>query len=206
MKFEEMTVEELKVECRKMGLPLQAAGKKFRKGQLIENLKKKMEEAKSDQKIVKSDPEEEPWDEPPHGLGKEAESAYGQRKAYGTTLEELESRYLYRREPGFYEEKLIVGCVVYFIHYITTKTGKYIKKLRTARVVDIDREKETVYAETIFGTKFALNYDEIMYVRQWDERGMVPKDLHNFLRNQRTLKGKESVYDKFRQVSEGTVN
>lgn len=46
MKFEEMTVEELKVECKKLGLPLQEAGKKFRKGQLIENLKEKAEEVK----------------------------------------------------------------------------------------------------------------------------------------------------------------
>lgn len=206
MKFEEMTVDELKAECRKLGLPLQADGKKFRKGQLIENLKEKAEEVKNEQKAVKSDPEDEPWEESPCGLDKETESAYGQRKAYGTTLEELENRYLYRRKPKFYEEKLIVGCVVYFIHYITTKSGKYIKKLRTARVVGINREKEIVSAETIFGTKFELYYDELLYVRQWDERGMVPKDLHSFLRKQRTIKGKESVYDKFRQVGKGATN
>lgn len=227
-KYEEMTVEQLRKITRERGMTLQFKGKKYTKSELIERLvqddsdyewgDKEEDSEVNEQNLEKKynpeedDPEEEEiWDvdeikesksveqEIEEKAEKSEKVKQEERPDFAVTLEQIEKRYLYRREQIIYDKCLIPGCIVYFIHYITTKDGKYVKKLRTARVMEVDREKEIVKAETIFHTKFELHFDELLYIRQFNEKGLVPKDLHNFLRKQRTDKGREKIYEAFEQ-------
>lgn len=213
--YEEMTVEQLRKITRERGMNLQLKGKKFTKSELIERLKGKdnLTELAKRYNPEEDDPEEEEiWDvdeikeskpvkqeAEKQEIKKDRKETQGERPDFAVTLEQIEKRYLYRREQIIYDKCLIPGCIVYFVHYITTKDGKYVKKLRTARVMEVDREKEIVKAETIFHTKFELHFDELLYIRQFNEKGLVPKDLHNFLRKQRTDKGREKIYEAFEQ-------
>lgn len=204
--LEGMTVEDLRKLCKEKGVARQEGGRKLRKAELIEKLMETVvsepcetEDQKKSEEKLKTEEKKMP----------KQEKKVGKKKGwifYAETLEEIEQRYLYRRAQWVYDMRLIPGCVVYFVHYITTKSGKYIKKLRTARVKSIDREKEKVYAEMMFGEEVVLGYDELIYIRQWDEKGVLPKDLHNFMRKQRTERSMEQIYEKFGQKQPGKDN
>lgn len=198
--LESLTVEGLRKLCKEKGIARQEGGRKLRKAELLE----KLLEVAALESCEQERPEQEKAEEKP-----KHERKVGKKKGwifYAETLEEIEQRYLYRRAQWVYDMRLIPGCVVYFIHYITTKKGKYIKKLRTARVKSVDREKEKVYAEMMFGEEIVLGYDELIYIRQWDEKGTLPKDLHNFMRKQRTERSMEQIYEKFGQKQPGKDN
>lgn len=196
--MESMTVDELRKLCKEKGIARQEGGRKLRKNELIEKLLGTM----ASEPCVPEKPEEK-------ASVAECEQKPGEKEnwvSYATTLEEIEQRYLYRRAQWVYDKKLVPGCVVYFVHYITTKAGRYIKKLHTARVKSVDREKEKIYAEMLFSGEIVLGYDELIYIRQWDERWALPKDLHNFIRKQRTERSMERIYEKFGQSEPGKDN
>ena len=138
--FEEMTVKELKEESKKRGLTLESKGHKFTKPELIERLIK-WDAVQADieaecTKEVEScaECEEAPCENTPKVETKE--DGY---IVYAKTLEEIEQKYGNRKKQEIYDNELKVGSYVVFVHYVEARNGQIYKKLRTAKVVGINR-------------------------------------------------------------------
>lgn len=222
--FEEMTVKELKEKSRKRGLTLESKGKKFTKPELIERLTKwDAEQADIDADIQKAideagqetlvDPEgDEAWGETE--CTKEVESRAECEHApcentpkvetkedgyivYAKTLEEIEQKYGNRKKQEIYDNELKVGSYVVFVHYVEARNGQIYKKLRTAKVMGVNRKKELVRIVTLLGTEKELCFDELLYIKGSAKNCSYPKDITMYLKEQRTEKGKVLINEKF---------
>ena len=212
--FEEMTVKELKEESRKRGLTLESKGHKFTKTELIERLTKcDAEQADIDADIQKAideagqevlvDPEgDEVWGDAecehiPCENTSKAKTKENGYIAYAKTLEEIEQKYGNRKKQEIYENELKVGSYVVFVHYVEARNGQIYKKLRTAKVIGINRKKELVRIVTLLGTEKELSFDELLYIKGSAKNCSYPKDIAMYLKEQRTEKGKVLINERF---------
>lgn len=214
--FETMTVKELKEESRKRGLTLESKGHKFTKPELIERLTKwDAEQADIDADIQKAIDEagqtddNETWGETE--CTKEVETCADCENTpevktnrdkdgyivYAKTLEEIEQKYGNRKKCEIYDNELKVGSYVVFVHYVEARNGQIYKKLRTAKVVGINRKKELVRIVTLLGTEKELTFDELLYIKGSAKNCSYPKDITMYLKEQRTEKGKVLINERF---------
>lgn len=211
--FEEMTVKELREESRRRGLTLEHKGHKFTKPELIERIKaydaeqdeawtepenKEEEQSKSENK--KTDDTFKDIRTPDVVIEKEEEDGY---ITYAKTLAEIEQKYGNRKKQEIYDNELKVGSFVVFVHYVEAKNGNIYKKLRTAKVVGINRKKELVRVSTLLGTEMELHFEELLYIKGSVKNCSYPKDIATYLREQRTEKGKVLINERF---TENVVN
>lgn len=212
--FETMTVKELKEESRKRGLTLESKGHKFTKPELIERLTKwDAEQDDIDADIQKAiDEAGQPDDNETWGeteCTKEVESCADCENTpdvktkeddyivYAKTLEEIEQKYGNRKKQEIYDNELKVGSYVVFVHYVEAKNGQIYKKLRTAKVMGINRKKELVRIVTLLGTEKELTFDELLYIKGSAKNCSYPKDITMYLKEQRTEKGKVLINERF---------
>ena len=201
--FETMTVKELREESRKRGLTLESKGHKFTKSELVERLNA-YENNVVEEQPDPSDEDNEAWIET-----KEVESCAECEEApkvekkedgyivYAKTLEEIEQKYGSRKKQEIYDNELKVGSYVVFVHYVEAKNGQIYKKLRTAKVVGINRKKELVRVVTLLGTEKELCFDELLYIKGSAKNCSYPKDITMYLKEQRTEKGKVLINERF---------
>lgn len=197
--YEEMTVVGLRAESRRRGMVLQANGKKFTKPELIERLKR--DDAESEKKWggdalaqedgVEAVKEEEAKEE----VKEERQKPEGYIK-YAQTLEEIETKYGGGRPQKVLERDLKPGCFVVFVHYVEALDGNVYKKLRTAKVIGVNRTKELVRVQTLLGCNLEFPFEEILYIKSSEGKHSYPNDIKTFLSRQRTEKGRELIHDK----------
>lgn len=188
--FEEMTVKELREESRKRGLTLESKGHKFTKPELIERLTKW--DAECEKVETCAECEHAHCENTPKVETKE--DGY---IVYAKTLEEIEQKYGNRKKQEIYDNELKVGSYVVFVHYVEAKNGQIYKKLRTAKVVGINRKKELVRVVTLLGTEKELCFDELLYIKGSAKNCSYPKDITMYLKEQRTEKGKVLINERF---------
>lgn len=190
MKFEEMTVRMLRAEMKKRKLPQEHNGKKFTKQELIEKLQdyglcKCREEAdvvKEELKQPDTLPiDEEAW-ETPMPVKEEVENNY---ITFAKTLDEIKQKYLKLKKADIYDRELVVDATVVFIHVVTAKNGNTYEKLRTAKVVGVNRTKKLVKVKMFYGDEMLLRFDELVYIKGVGENATYPNDIATFIRNQK---------------------
>lgn len=211
MNYKEMKVAELKEESRRRGMTLERKGHKFNKTELIERLEERDKMVEQDvtndiNKAIVEAGEDESWNQPKVEQKKVAKEE--KKKVYrvynkdtytkfAETLEQIEKKYSVRKQDKIYDNELQVGSFVVFIHYVEAANGNIYKKLRTAKVIGVNRKKELVKVETFLGTQKTLSYDELLYIKAGTREATYPKDISVYLRNQRTEKGKELINDRY---------
>lgn len=212
--LEAMKVAELKKLTKEHGLTLESKGHKFNKTELIDRLvtlKDVTEETKTEDPVkdfeslakkvsVVSD-EEEAWDEPLTQENKEAAKQEGietkeeENKRpvpgdadyikFATTLQEIETKYGHEKQPYVYDNMLKVGSFVVFIHYVEAKDGNVYKKLRTAKVIGVNRNKKLVRVETPMKAIMELTFEELLYIREDTPESSYPNDIRKYMKQQR---------------------
>lgn len=85
---------------------------------------------------------------------------------FATTLQEIETKYGHEKQPYVYGNMLKVGSFVVFIHYVEAKDGNVYKKLRTAKVIGVNRNKKLVRVETPMKAIMELTFEELLYIRE----------------------------------------
>lgn len=210
--LETKKVAELKQMSRERGLKLESKGHKFTKSELIERLLQSEDEQEDiNKKIEEAADDNEAWDEPvlKHEEVKE-ESAKEQKQEetkgdgfirFAETIEQLETKYGKRKKQEIYDNELEVGCFVAFVHYVEAADGNIYKKLRTAKVVGINRKKELVRVSTLLGTELELGFEELLYIRGKGRECSYPWDIKKFLVKQRTEKGKDLINERFNSIN-----
>lgn len=192
MKFEEMTVRMLRAEMKKRKLPQEYNGKKFTKQELIEKLNdyefcKNREEADAvktkEEELKQPDPspiDEEVWETPMPV--KEVENNY---ITFAKTLNEIKQKYLKPKKADIYDRELVVDSTVVFVHVVTAKNGNTYEKLRTAKVVGVNRTKKLVKVKMFYGDEMLLRFDELIYIKGVGANATYPNDIATFIRNQK---------------------
>lgn len=206
MKYEEMTVKELREISKGNGLTLEHKGHKFTKPELIERLKqyddtqadinKAIEEAGETAEPVEIVEDNEEWDAPLLQENKEeckevdntidtkGETNIDNGFVYfAETIEQLETKYGKRKKDYIYDDILNVGSFVVFVEYVEALNGGIYKKLRTAKVIKISRKRQIVRVEKVFGDVLDLDFEQLLYIRK--PEGYFPKDVTMYLRKQR---------------------
>lgn len=189
--LEAMKVAELKKLTKEHGLTLESKGHKFNKAELIDRL------------VTLKDvsDEEEAWDEPLTQENKEAVKQEGietkeeENKRpvpgdsdyikFATTLQEIETKYGHEKQSYVYENMLKVGSFVVFIHYVEAKDGNVYKKLRTAKVIGVNRNKKLVRVETPMKAIMELTFEELLYIRENTPESSYPNDIRKYMKQQR---------------------
>lgn len=211
--LEVMKVAELKQLSKEHGLTLESKGHKFNKTELIDRLvtlKEVTDEIKTEDPVkdfetlakkvsVVSD-EEEAWDEPLTQENKEAAKQEGVETKeenkrpvpgdanyikFATTLQEIETKYGHEKQPYVYDNMLKVGSFVVFIHYVEAKDGNVYKKLRTAKVIGVNRNKKLVRVETPMKAIMELTFEELLYIREDTPESSYPNDIRKYMKQQR---------------------
>lgn len=206
MKYEEMTVRELREISKGNGLTLEHKGHKFTKPELIERLKqyddtqadinKAIEEAGETTEPVEIVEDNEVWDAPLLQENKEenkkVENTIDAKEetnidngfiCFAETIEQLETKYGKRKKEYIYDDILSIGSFVVFVEYVEALSGGIYKKLRTAKVIKISRKRQIVRVEKVFGDVLDLDFEQLLYIRKPD--GYFPKDVTMYLRKQR---------------------
>lgn len=213
--LEAMKVAELKKLTKEHGLTLESKGHKFNKTELIDRLvtlKDVTEETKTEEDPVKDSEnlakkvsvvsdDEEAWDEPLTQENKEAAKQEGVETKedenkrpvpgdadyikFATTLQEIETKYGHEKQPYVYDNLLKVGSVVVFIHYVEAKDGNVYKKLRTAKVIGVNRNKKLVRVETPMKAIMELTFEELLYIRENTPESSYPNDIRKYMKQQR---------------------
>ena len=206
--LEAMKVAELKKLTKEHGMTLESKGHKFNKTELIDRLvtlKDVTEETKTEdtvkEKVSVVSDEEEAWDEPLTQENKEAAKQEGietkeeENKRpvpgdadyikFATTLQEIETKYGHEKQPYVYDDMLKVGSFVVFIHYVEAKDGNVYKKLRTAKVIGVNRNKKLVRVETPMKAIMELTFEELLYIREDTPESSYPNDIRKYMKQQR---------------------
>lgn len=209
--LEAMKVTELKKLTKEHGMTLESKGHKFNKTELIDRLLNDSEngtdeswiEVKSKTKVETQvqEEDEEGWDEPLTQENKEAAKQEGietkeeENKRpvpgdsdyikFATTLQEIETKYGHEKQPYVYDNMLKVGSFVVFIHYVEAKDGNVYKKLRTAKVIGVNRNKKLVRVETPMKAIMELTFEELLYIREDTPESSYPNDIRKYMKQQR---------------------
>lgn len=204
MEYNNMKVAELREESRKRGLTFESKGHKFTKAELIERLTKYDLENKDTQEDIDKKisecvevTEETKQENKTNKVTKvyHAENVEN-RISFAKTLDEIIEKYGHEKQQRVYDENLMVGSLVVFMHYVEAKDGNIYKKLRTAKVVGVNRKQRKVRVKTLLGTELELLFSDLFYIRKDDERSSYPMDIKEFLRNKRTEKGRALINEK----------
>lgn len=204
MEYNNMKVAELREESRKRGLTLESKGHKFTKAELIERLTKYDLENKDTQEDIDKKTsecvevtEETKQENKTNKVTKvyHAENVEN-RISFAKTIDEIIEKYGHEKQQRVYDENLMVGSLVVFMHYVEAKDGNIYKKLRTAKVVGVNRKQRKVRVKTLLGTELELLFSDLFYIRKDDERSSYPMDIKEFLRNKRTEKGRALINEK----------
>lgn len=211
VELETKKVAELKQMSRERGLKLESKGHKLTKSELIERLLQSDDEQNDiNKKIEEAADDEEAWDEPVLKHEVKEEHVKEQKKEetnetgfirFAETIEQLETKYGKRKKQEIYDNELEVGCFVAFIHYVEAADGNIYKKLRTAKVVGINRKKELVRVSTLLGTELELGFEQLLYIRGKGRECSYPWDIKKFLVKQRTEKGKDLINERFNSIN-----
>ena len=211
VELETKKVAELKQMSRERGLKLESKGHKFTKSELIERLLQSDDEQNDiNKKIEEAADDEEAWDEPVLKHEVKEEPVKEQKKEetnetvfirFAETIEQIETKYGKRKKQKIYDNELEVGCFVAFIHYVEAADGNIYKKLRTAKVVGINRKKELVRVSTLLGTELELGFEQLLYIRGKGRECSYPWDIKKFLVKQRTEKGKDLINERFNSIN-----
>lgn len=213
-----MVVAELRQISRERGLTLEYKGHKFNKPELIERLEaydKENNNKVEDKEMQNVNDDNIPWEEQEvKDIEKEsvekqqevvAESKQESNYFFAETLEDIVNKYSGKRPDWVFEQVLAPGCFVVFIDYVESKVqpGNVYKKVRTAKVIGVNRSKKLVRVETLLGDVSERTFDELLYIKSAEAR--YPKDISAYLRKQRTRKGWEIIneYKESHKVSEG---
>lgn len=200
MDYNNMKVAELREESRKRGMKLEHKGHKFTKVELIERLTKydienKDTQADIDKKISECVTEER---EAKKENKKETTVVFHPEKIkFAKNLNEIIAKYSHEKSQEIYDSNLMVGSLVVFLHYVEAKDGNIYKKLRTAKVVGVNRKQRKVRVETILGTELELLFSDLFYIRKPGKDGSYPMDIKTYFRNVRTEKGAKAINEKF---------
>lgn len=208
--LEKKTVSELRDICRGYGMTLQKNGKKFTKPELIENIinrvpewpkeeEPKKAEKREPEKVTEVKQEEKAQEQPKEKKERKEKIFYRNKKYKPITLESLIKKYGKRKSQGVYDNELMVGSYVCFVYHVITKDGKEYDKLRTAKVIAVNRKQELVRIQTLLGTLFELSFEELLFIRRPEDYLKFPKDIRIYLRQSRTKEGEEQIHEKFRQ-------
>ena len=211
VELETKKVAELKQMSRERGLKLESKGHKFTKSELIERLLQSEDEQEDiNKKIEEAADDNEVWDEPvlkhevkeePAKVQKQEETNETSFIRFAETIEQLETKYGKRKKQEIYDKELEIGCFVAFIHYVEAADGNIYKKLRTAKVVGINRKKELVRVSTLLGTELELGFEQLLYIRGKGRECSYPWDIKKFLVKQRTEKGKDLINERFNSIN-----
>ena len=211
VELETKKVAELIQMSRERGLKLESKGHKFTKSELIERLLQSDDEQNDiNKKIEEAADDEEAWDEPVLKHEVKEEPVKEQKKEetnetvfirFAETIEQIETKYGKRKKQEIYDNELEVGCFVAFIHYVEAADGNIYKKLRTAKVVGINRKKELVRVSTLLGTELELGFEQLLYIRGKGRECSYPWDIKKFLVKQRTEKGKDLINERFNSIN-----
>jgi hypothetical protein len=211
VELETKKVAELKQMSRERGLKLESKGHKFTKSELIERLLQSDDEQNDiNKKIEEAADDEEAWDEPVLKHEVKEEPVKEQKKEetnetvfirFAETIEQIETKYGKRKKQEIYDNELEVGCFAAFIHYVEAADGNIYKKLRTAKVVGINRKKELVRVSTLLGTELELGFEQLLYIRGKGRECSYPWDIKKFLVKQRTEKGKDLINERFNSIN-----
>lgn len=211
VELETKKVAELKQMSRERGLKLESKGHKFTKSELIERLLQSDDEQNDiNKKIEEAADDEEVWDEPVLKHEVKEEPVKEQKKEetnktvfirFAETIEQIETKYGKRKKQEIYDNELEVGCFVVFINYVEAADGNIYKKLRTAKVVGINRKKELVRVSTLLGTELELGFEQLLYIRGKGRECSYPWDIKKFLVKQRTEKGKDLINERFNSIN-----
>lgn len=195
--LEMMIVKELRQESRERKLTLESKGHKFTKQELIERIRKYDAEQKDiNDDILKAIEEVGKEEvETKQEVQEQKEEVQETKNNRAETLEEIEKKYGVRKHEWIYDKKLVVGSFVVFVHYVEAVNHEIYKKLRTAKVVGVNRKKELVRVETILGTEKELTFDDLLYIKGIDDRA-YPLDIKSYMMKQRTEKGTRLVYER----------
>lgn len=204
MKYNNMKVAELREESRKRGLTLESKGHKFTKAELIERLTKYDLENKDTQEDIDKKisecvevTEKTKQENKTNKVTKVYHAENVENKiSFAKTLDEIIEKYGHEKQQRVYDENLMVGSLVVFMHYVEAKDGNIYKKLRTAKVVGVNRKQRKVRVKTLLGTELELLFSDLFYIRKDDERSSYPMDIKEFLRNKRTEKGRALINEK----------
>ena len=204
MEYNNMKVAELREESRKRGLTLESKGHKFTKAELIERLTKYDIENKDAQEDIDKKisecvevAEETKQENKTNKVTKVYHAENVENKiSFAKTLDEIIEKYGHEKQQRVYDENLMVGSLVVFMHYVEAKDGNIYKKLRTAKVVGVNRKQRKVRVKTLLGTELELLFSDLFYIRKDDERSSYPMDIKEFLRNKRTEKGRALINEK----------
>lgn len=204
MEYNNMKVAELREESRKRGLTLESKGHKFTKAELIERLTKYDLENKDTQEDIDKKisecvevTEETKQENKTNKVTKVYHAENVENKiSFAKTLDEIIEKYGHEKQQRVYDENLMVGSLVVFMHYVEAKDGNIYKKLRTAKVVGVNRKQRKVRVKTLLGTELELLFSDLFYIRKDDERSSYPMDIKEFLRNKRTEKGRALINEK----------
>lgn len=205
MKYEEMTVKELREISKGNGLTLEHKGHKFTKPELIERLKqyddtqadinKAIEEAGETTEPVEIVEDNEEWDAPLLQENKEEKEVDNKADSkeetdmdngfihFAETIEQLETKYGKRKKEYVYDEILNIGSFVAFVEYVEALNGGIYKKLRTAKVIKISRKRQIVRVQKVFGDVLDLDFEQLLFIRKPEE--YFPKDVTMYLKKQR---------------------
>lgn len=158
-------------------------------------------ETKSESEKSAYDEDEEAWDEPLTQENKEAAKQEGIETKeeeskrpvpgdsdyikFATTLQEIETKYGHEKQSYVYDNMLKVGSFVVFIHYVEAKDGNVYKKLRTAKVIGVNRNKKLVRVETPMKAIMELTFEELLYIREDTPESSYPNDIRKYMKQQR---------------------
>lgn len=194
--YSEMKVKELREECKKRGLTISCKERRFTKEELVEKLISNDNETKQNNEMEETkEVEEVKTTETPVVETKE-EVKETNPLHYAKTLEDIEKKYSNRKQQRIYDNELKVGSFVVFIHYVEARDGNIYKKLRTAKVVGVNRKQELVRVQTLLGTEKELPFEDLLYIRGVGEHCSYPSDIKNYLKGQRTEKGKAIINER----------
>lgn len=204
MDYNNMTVKDLRAESKKRGLTLEYKGKKFTKAELIERLiatdtveKEQEEQVMEEQKVVEEVTTVEGTEVTNEEIKPTEQESKSNLYIFAETLEQIIEKYGKRKPDFIYEKCLHVGALVAFVHYVEAKDGNIYKKLRSAKVVGVNRKKELIRVQTILGTELEMTFNDLLSIVEPSPHPF-PKDIQLYLKKQRTEKGKGLIYEKLK--------
>lgn len=205
--YREMVVAELRQISRERGLTLEYKGHKFNKPELIERLEaydelydKENNNKVEDKEVQNVNDDNTPWEEQEEvndivEVQQEVveESKQESNYFFAETLDDIVKKYSGKRPEWVFEQVLAPGSFVVFIDYVESKVqpGNIYKKVRTAKVIGVNRSKKLVRVETLLGDVSERTFDELLYIKSAEAK--YPKDISAYLRKQRTRKGWEII-------------
>ena len=212
--YREMVVAELRQISRERGLTLEYKGHKFNKPELIERLEAYDRENNKveDKEVQNVNDDNTPWEEQEEvndtvEVQQEVveESKQESNYFFAETLDDIVKKYSGKRPEWVFEQVLAPGSFVVFIDYVESKVqpGNIYKKVRTAKVIGVNRSKKLVRVETLLGDVSERTFDELLYIKSAEAK--YPKDISAYLRKQRTKKGWEIIneYKESHKIPEG---